>query len=149
MLLAWTATALGVLTKGPVAAAIPAAVTLAAPNAEQILLDYLTRLKQAVSEGVDGAPDLAATRNIIPDQFESVELIPGGSFGHATRAEGFIPALGNPVVTTENGEPAYWLLVRLRWSAVDAGTFSPIGQEMPVPWAGQYPPGFLCRYCWW
>ena len=47
-------------------------------------------------------------------------------------------------MTTKKGEPAYWLLLRLRWSAVDAGTIKPIGHEMPVPWAGQYPPGFPC-----
>jgi len=25
----------------------------------------------------------------------------------------------------------------------------PTGQATPVPCAGQYPPGFLARYCWW
>jgi hypothetical protein len=119
------------------------------PDGEQVLLDHLARLRKAVSEGVGGAPDLSATRNVIRDLFEAVELIPAGSFGHDTGSEGFISALDNPVVTTKKGEPAYWLLMRLRWSAVDAGTFKPIGHEMPVPWAGQYPPGFLCRYCWW
>jgi site-specific DNA recombinase len=26
---------------------------------------------------------------------------------------------------------------------------NPTGQETPVAWSGQYPNGFLCRYCWW
>ena len=30
-----------------------------------------------------------------------------------------------------------------------AGTPSPIGQDTPVEWFGQYPPGFFARYCWW
>jgi hypothetical protein len=28
-------------------------------------------------------------------------------------------------------------------------TPNPIGQATPVPWSGQYPPGFFARYCWW
>jgi hypothetical protein len=40
----------------------------------------------------------------------------------------------------------YWLLLSLRWPAVEAGTFKPIGQETPVPPSPQYPPGFLGAY---
>ena len=48
----------------------------------------MARLRKAVSEGVGGAPDLSATRNVIRDLFEAVELIPAGSFGHDTGSEG-------------------------------------------------------------
>jgi hypothetical protein len=56
------------------------------------------------------------------------------------------------------GEQRYWLLPFV-WSSLiaarpaqavlsaDEGTPSPIGQDTPVEWLGQYPPGFLGGSC--
>ena len=39
---------------------------------------------------------------------------------------------------------------RARRASYSAATpRNPIGHATPVPWSGQYPPGFLERYCWW
>ena len=62
-----------------------------------------------------------------------------------------------------DGEDRYLLFLVLRSSAVDGVTQEPVrsalsvgseapsptGHAIPVPWSGQYPRGFLARYCWW
>jgi hypothetical protein len=113
-------------------------------DAEQALLDHLAAVKKAVGDGVGGAPDLHALRNLIGAMFEAVQLVRSGE----------VPNCDVPV--TDDAVPVsadYWLLLVLRPSAVDRGTFKPIGQEMPVGSMLQYPPSdtkpFLARYCWW
>jgi site-specific DNA recombinase len=120
-------------------------------DAEQLMLDHLAALKQAVSSGVGAAPNLAVMRNVIGDLFEAVHLVRSGEgvVEVARRmGEGFIP-WHDSVPTLADGKQGYWLLLELRASAVDAETLRPMGQAMPVLWFGQYPPGFLCKYCWW
>ena len=124
-------------------------------DAEQELLDHLAALKAAVASGVGGAPDLAALRNIIGDLFvigdlfAEVRLVRSGSFPQGPPiADGMIPWHHDDVGVAD-GEDRYWLLLTLRWSAVDRETLKPIGQAMPVPAAQSYPPGFFARYCWW
>ncbi len=59
-----------------------------------------------------------------------------------------------------NGGPAPPRCLRAAWDratlrpaqavlSADEGTPNPIGQDTPVEWFGQYPPGFFARYCWW
>jgi DNA invertase Pin-like site-specific DNA recombinase len=112
-------------------------------DAEGVLLQHLATLKRAVGEGVGAAPNLAAMRNVIRDLFAEVEF-------------------------ARNGDGTYVLMPLLRvdqladgrWDFETAGrrqplsfaaddTPNPIGQATPVPWSGQYPPGFFARYCWW
>lgn len=94
---------------------------------------------QAVGEGVGAVPNLDVVRNVIGDLFAEVALI------HAGDGD-----LIHPVVRVKRpGEG--------RWNYDGAGgpqvlavgraeTPSPIGQETPVEWSGQYPPGFLGAY---
>jgi len=120
-------------------------------DAEQALLDHLARLKRAVGEGVGAAPDVGAIRNVIRDLFAAVRLVRSdASLADFSRrvGEGFVP-FEDELGAVELDDQRYWLLLEVAWSAVDADTFKPIGQAMPVPWSGQYPPGFLARYCWW
>ncbi len=117
-------------------------------DAEQTLLDHLATLKRAVGEGVGSAPDLHALRNTIGDLFESIGLVRSGRLPVGDLGNGFIPFDGDvPAVT--DGHERYWLLLALRWSAVDTDTFKPIGQEIPSPPEQSYPDTFLARYCWW
>jgi hypothetical protein len=122
---------------------------------EQTLFEHLAALKKAVSDGVDAAPGLRPLRNVPGDLFESVQLHRSDAsvvqVSARMESDGFVPFDDELEVVSgvENGEDRYWLLLTLRWASVDADTFKPIGQAMPVPWAGQYPPGFLARYCWW
>jgi site-specific DNA recombinase len=117
-------------------------------DAEQALLDHLAALKRAVGEGVGAAPDLHALRNTIGDLFESIRLVRSGRLPVGDLGEGFTPIDGDvPAVT--DGQERYWLLLSLRWSAVDRETFSPIGQAIPVPPEQSYPFTFFARYCWW
>jgi site-specific DNA recombinase len=115
-------------------------------DAEQILLDHLAALKRAVATGADAAHDLAALRNVIGQMFESVSLTAWDEGIALAFGDGAGPSARPRVPVTGRG---YWLLPKLRWSAVDADTFRPIGQEIPVPEWQSYPHGFLCRYCWW
>jgi DNA invertase Pin-like site-specific DNA recombinase len=132
-----------------------------AGDSEAELLDQLATLKLAVASGVGEAPDLPALRNVIGDMFAEVRLVRSGAWPEDV-AEGMIPWHDDvPVVTAD--EDRYWLLLVLRSAVVDADSLEPvrsaltvgsdapkpIGQATPVPWSGQYPPGFLARYCWW
>ena len=110
-------------------------------DAEEYLLAYLTEVRDAIRGRVEAAPDLNSLRRVIFQLFERIDLIPfcGNEF------EG-IPAVEFPLPKMADGTALYpWF----RDSAVDAGTLTPIGQEMPVPPSPQYPSGFLSRYCWW
>jgi DNA invertase Pin-like site-specific DNA recombinase len=113
-------------------------------DGEQALLEHLAALKKAVATGAGAAPDLHALRNVIGQMFERVQLVRSGE----------VPDCDVPM--TDDAVPVsadYWLLLVLRPSAVDSGTFKPIGQEMPVGSMLQYPPSdtkpFFARYCWW
>jgi DNA invertase Pin-like site-specific DNA recombinase len=118
-----------------------------AGDAEGALLDHLAVLKRAVASGADEAPDLPALRNAIGDMLAEVRLVRSGTWPQDV-ADGVIPWHDDvPAVTA--GDDRYWLLLVLRSSIVDPDTAKPIGQAMPVPCDGQYPPGFLARYCWW
>lgn len=112
-------------------------------DAEQALLDRLAALKRAVGEGVGAAPNLAAMRNVIRDLFAEVEFARNGDGTYVLM----------PLLRVEQ-------LADGRWDFETAGrrqplslaaddTPNPIGQATPVPWSGQYPPGFFARYCWW
>jgi hypothetical protein len=115
-------------------------------DAEQALLDHLAALKRAVGEGVGAAPDLHALRNTLGDLFESIKLVRSGEWPDI--GEGFVPWHDDvPAVT--DGKERYWLLLELAWSSVDADTFKPIGQAIPVPAWQSYPFTFFARYCWW
>jgi len=123
-------------------------------DAEQVLLDHLAALKRAVTAQAGAAPDLAALRNVIGQMFEAVQLVAweDGShplYGHDDLAN----ASPRPRLAVKADGQRYWLFPKLRWSAVDTGTFKPTGQEIPVGSIPQYPPSvpnpFLCRYCWW
>jgi hypothetical protein len=111
-------------------------------DAEQALLDHLAALKQAVSGGIDSAPDLHALRNIIAELFERIELVRSGDL-----LNGDVPMADDAVGVSAD----YWLHLVLRPSAVNQGTWRPvprempvpIGQATPVPVAQSYPPGFL------
>jgi site-specific DNA recombinase len=121
-------------------------------DAEQALLAHLAELKKAVGEGIGSAPDLHALRNVIGELFESIRLVRSGRLPVGDLGDGFIP-WHDDVPTVNDGKARYWLLLALRWSVVDTETFKPIGQEMPVGSALQYPPSdakpFFARYCWW
>jgi site-specific DNA recombinase len=127
-------------------------------DTEETLLRDLAMLKQAVAGGVEAAPNLDALRNVIGQLFESIELIrhlpdrPGFGSGRVS-GSGVIVPTGGPDPGVLDGDRSYWLLPRLRASAVDLVTFRPIGQAMPVPPSPQYPTSpansFLWRYCWW
>ena len=123
-------------------------------DAEAWLLERLAKLKATVAGAADDAPDLPALRHLIGDMFSEVTLMTGYSFP-AKPPTGFIPLesdVGLPP-TIIGGDDDYWLLPALNWSSVGAETFKPIGQEIPVGSAPQYPPSnpnpFLSRYCWW
>ena len=119
-------------------------------DTEQMLLDLLARLKQAASAQADAAPDLPALRNLIGDMFESIQMVRSGEWPPAAGPiEGFTPFEGDVPASPQVEDGRYWLLTSLRWSAVDTGTFKPIGHEIPVAVWQAYPDGFLCRYCWW
>jgi site-specific DNA recombinase len=146
-------------------------------DAEHALLDHLAALKKAVTAGVGAAPDLAALRNVIGQIFESVQLVrwEDGFYpnvDHAAHRAAIERLLGEhgavevteadpercrpsprPRLAIGDAKQHYWLFPKVRWSAVDQGTLSPIGHEMPVGSIEQYPPSvpnpFLCRYCWW
>jgi DNA invertase Pin-like site-specific DNA recombinase len=100
----------------------------------------------------------------------------GAQFDAISHARGVIDQVGE-APRLESGEQRYWLCLGMRRSAIDPSdlleplpvelpsptydstgsapslmpveTPSPIGQDTPVEWSGQYPPGFLARYCWW
>jgi hypothetical protein len=123
-------------------------------DGEQLLLAQLAAVKRAVADGAAGAPDLDALRNLIGQMFESVALVRGFDFARtpATDRRGFVPFesdVGEP--PSVDGDEGLYMVPVLRWSAVDRGTFSPIGQEMPVGCSPQYPDPktFFSRYCWW
>jgi hypothetical protein len=125
-----------------------------ATDAEEVLLDHLAKLKRAVAEGVEEAPDLDALRNVIGEMFEAVHVIRHPGFGSGRGRTGVVPNVPGPDPQVKDGAAAYWLWLTLRSSAVDMATFKPVGQEMPVGCKPQYPrPGdpdsTLCRYCWW
>jgi DNA invertase Pin-like site-specific DNA recombinase len=112
-------------------------------DAEGVLLQHLATLKRAVGEGVGAAPNLAALRNVIRDLFAEVEFAGNGDGTYVLM----------PLLRVEQ-------LADGRWDFESAGrrqplslaaddTPNPIGHATPVPWSGQYPPGFFARYCWW
>jgi site-specific DNA recombinase len=119
------------------------------PNdAEQLLLEHLAAIKQAVTDGVGAAPDLAALRNVIGQMFESVELVRADEWPRL-QGQGFIPFCVDvgPVPTvadradlakTPNPRSGrvetggYYLFPRLRWSSVDSA-FKPMRQA--IPWS--------------
>ena len=125
-------------------------------EAEQALLGYLAALKQAMGDRAGRAPDLAALRNVIGQMFSSVQLLrcrtsPDGYIVETpAEAAGTVlhPDWKDHIPAASDGEYVYLLWPALRSEAVDPSG-RPIGHEMPVPWSGQYPHGFLCRYCWW
>jgi site-specific DNA recombinase len=117
-------------------------------DAEKVLLEHLATIKRAVSEAGERAPDVDALRNVIGQLFESVQLARSGTIPSGHDADGWIEQDREPTVLEADGE-RYWLLLTLRWSAVDAETFSPIGQAMPSPEWQSYPHGFFSRHCWW
>jgi site-specific DNA recombinase len=119
-------------------------------DAEQALLDHLAALKAAASGQAGAAPDLAALRNVIGDMFEYVQLVRAGELPPSGAPTGGLMPIEGDVPTPPRVDGGrYWLLAPLRLSAVDATTFKPIGQEIPVPVWQAYPEGFLWRYCWW
>jgi len=118
-------------------------------DAEAELLAHLADLKRVVASGAGQAPDLRALRTVIGDLFAEVQLVRSGEFPQGDIADdGMIP-WHHDVPALSDCEDRYWLLLVLRSAAVDAETLRPMGQAIPVPWSGQYPPGFLARYCWW
>ncbi len=101
----------------------------------------LAALKRAVETGIGGAPEISALRNVIRDLFDHVELVSAGDDQHH---------LLMPVLAVQRLSDGRWDLAgSQRPVALPVETPSPIGQDTPVPCAGQYPPGFLARYCWW
>ena len=119
-------------------------------DAEKIVLDHLAALKAAVSGHAGAAPDLSALRNVIGDLFEYVQIVKAGEFPPSgSPTGGLMPIEGDVPSPPRVDGGRYWLLTPLRLSAVDAATFKPMGQAMPVEWFGQYPDGFFSRYCWW
>ena len=136
-----------------------AAAPVGDPEGE--LLEALARLKAAVATGVDAAPNLPALRNTLDDLFESIVLIrsdkpPWDALSRAA-GRGVLDQVGEAPGLESEGK-SYWLCLSFRQSAMDPSELleplpveipSPMGQETPVEWFGQYPPGFLARYCWW
>jgi hypothetical protein len=131
-------------------------------DAEQVLLSHLAALKRAVSDTGQAAADLDTLRGVIGQMFQSVELIdhanPFGARSYPTTIPEGNSTEGGVVThppgverdpQVGDGDRRYWLLLKLRSSAVDPATFKPTGQLTPVPPSPQYPHGFLCRYCWW
>jgi DNA invertase Pin-like site-specific DNA recombinase len=111
-------------------------------DAEAVLLQHLAALKRAVGQGVGAAPNLAAMRNVIGDLFAEVQF--------ARNEDGTYVLM--PLLRVEQLADGRWDFEtagrRQPLSLADDGTAKPIGQATPVPCAGQYPPGFLARYCW-
>lgn len=120
-------------------------------DAEDVLLRSLADVKRAVAQGAGEAPNLHALRNAIGELFVSVELVRFDSrhpFGAGKVPDGYSPGdRPSPVIDGRDGRPTYALLPRVRWSAVESGSVT------PVAWSPQYPPSdpnpFLSRYCWW
>jgi site-specific DNA recombinase len=92
-------------------------------DAEQALLDHLTALKQAVSAGVGGAPDLLALRNVIGDTFESVTLVRGDDPRWSEELRG---GAGLKLPGT------YWLVTKLKPGLIDWEAGGIVRQELPV-----------------
>jgi site-specific DNA recombinase len=109
-------------------------------DAEQVVLDHLARLKRAVGEDLEAAPDLSAIRNVIGDLFEQVELVESDDGSH----------LLLPLLRVERlGDERWDFEGAGRRQSLPVETLRPIGQATPVPSWQSYPPGFLARYCWW
>jgi site-specific DNA recombinase len=112
-------------------------------DAEAVLLQHLATLKRAVGEDVGAAPNLAAMRNVIADLFAEVQF--------ARNDDGTYVLM--PLLRVEQLADGRWDFEtagrRQPLSLADDDTPRPIGQATPVPWSGQYPPGFFARYCWW
>jgi DNA invertase Pin-like site-specific DNA recombinase len=112
-------------------------------DAEGVLLQHLATLKRAVGEGVGAAPNLAAMRNVIRDLFAEVEFAGNGDGTYVLM----------PLLRVEQLADGRWDFEtagrRQALSLAADDTPKPIGQATPVPWSGQYPPGFFARYCWW
>jgi hypothetical protein len=126
-----------------------------AGDPEGELLQALARLKAAVATGVDAAPNLQALRNTLDDLFESIVLVRSDElpWDALSYAKGQIDQLGEAPELESKGQP-YWLCLSFRQSAMDPSEPlqplpveipSPIGQETPVEWFGQYPPGLHAR----
>jgi len=120
-------------------------VELAGPvgDAEQVLLDHLAALKKAVAAGAGAAPDFDALRNVIGQMFESVQLVRTGGWPPERDADkcnsgrvgrvGFVPFEGDvPALPVVESDERYWLLLTLKWSAVDRETFTPKRRELSL-----------------
>ena len=74
---------------------------------------------------------MCARVRLIGELFESIQLVRSGEVAQGV-GDGFIP-WHDDVPAVADGDERYWLLLVLRWSAVDRGTLKPIGQDTPVP----------------